>query len=123
MATSFRPGMRSARLLRLLAILAVAPLALALVLAAFWLFSLDDSVRAQDDKPPGNRPRASVSISRTGNEITVNFSSLAGADFMIVGLEQRPSSGGSFTYFDGTTFTTDTSTAGSETFDVDAGFT
>ena len=42
---------------------------------------------------------------------------------MIVGLERRPSSGGSFTYFDGTTFTTDTSTAGSETFDVDAGFT
>ena len=122
MTTPPRQGSRPSRLLRLLAILAVAPLALALVLAVFWLFSLDDSVRAQDDKPPGNRPRASVSISRTGDEITVRYSSLFGADFMIVGLE-RKRSGGSFTHFDSTVITTDTGTASSTSFgNIDAGY-
>ena len=103
MATSSRQGLRSAGLLRLLAILAVAPLALALVLAALWLFSPDRPVRAQDEKPPGNRPRASVSINQVDYQIKISYSSvLVGVYFVTVGLEER-SSDGSFTGVDSTT--------------------
>ena len=86
--------MRSAGLLRLLALPAVVSLVFSLFLAVFWLFSPGGPVHAQDEKPPTSGPRVAASLSLSDGDLEVSYSAVGGAETLNIGVEKRSSGGG-----------------------------